>query len=67
MEDLQTKLHSSLKTVEWKNNKVVMIDQTKLPSKLEFVEFSDYHQVADAIKNLVVLQILAFFAFFCGF
>ena len=43
MEDLQIKLHSSLKTVEWKNNKVVMIDQTKLPSKLEFIEFSDYH------------------------
>ncbi len=33
---------------------MVMIDQTKLPNKLEFVEFSDYHQVADAIKNLVV-------------
>ena len=44
----------SLKTVEWKDNKVVMIDQTKLPNRLEFVEFSDFHQVADAIKNLVV-------------
>jgi len=53
-EEQQTKVHSSLKTVEWKDNKVVMIDQTKLPTKLEFVEFSDYHQVADAIKNLVV-------------
>ena len=31
-----------------------MIDQTKLPNKLEFVEFTDFHQVADAIKNLVV-------------
>ena len=31
-----------------------MIYQTKLPNKLEFVEFSDYHQVADAIKNLVI-------------
>jgi len=50
----QQKVHSSLKTIEWKDNKVVMIDQTKLPNKLEFVEFSDYHQVADAIKNLVV-------------
>jgi len=48
------KVHSSLKTVEWKNNKVVMIDQTKLPNRLEFVEFSDFRQVADAIKNLVV-------------
>jgi len=45
---------SLLKTIEWVDNKVKMIDQTKLPTKLEFVEFSDYHQVADAIKNLVV-------------
>jgi len=45
---------SSLKTVEWKDNKVRMIDQTKLPNKLVFVEYSDYHQVADAIRTLVV-------------
>jgi len=45
---------NSLKTVEWRENKVIMIDQTKLPNKLEFVEFSDFHQIADAIKNLVV-------------
>jgi len=44
----------TLKTLEWKETKVVMIDQTKLPNKLEFVEFTDYHQIADAIKNLVV-------------
>ncbi len=31
-----------------------MIDQTKLPNQLVFVEFEDYHQVADAIRNLVV-------------
>jgi len=53
-DEQQTKVHSSLKTIEWKDNKVVMIDQTKLPNKLEFVEFSDFHQVAEAIKNLVV-------------
>ncbi|MEK0336669.1 MAG: S-methyl-5-thioribose-1-phosphate isomerase, partial [Nitrosopumilus sp.] len=46
--------NQSLKTIEWKNNKVVMIDQTKLPNKLEFVEFDDFNQVADAIRNLVV-------------
>ena len=45
---------SSLRTVEWKNNKVVMIDQTKLPNDLIFVEFDDFNQVADAIKTLVV-------------
>ncbi|MEK0340211.1 MAG: S-methyl-5-thioribose-1-phosphate isomerase, partial [Nitrosopumilus sp.] len=46
--------NQSLKTIEWKNNKVVMIDQTKLPNELVFVEYDDYNQVADAIRNLVV-------------
>ncbi len=50
----RTTLHSSLKTVEWKNNKVVMIDQTKLPNELVFVEFTNYNEVADAIRKLVV-------------
>jgi len=31
-----------------------MIDQTKLPSKLEFVKFTDYNDVANAIRTLVV-------------
>jgi len=47
-------LHSSLRTVEWKDNKLLMIDQTKLPNELVFVEFTDFNQVAKAIKNLVV-------------
>jgi methylthioribose-1-phosphate isomerase len=44
----------SLKTVEWKENSVIMIDQTKLPNSLEFVTYTDYNQIADAIKTLVV-------------
>jgi len=47
-------LDSSLRTVEWKNNKVVMIDQTKLPNQLIFVEYDDFNQVAEAIRTLVV-------------
>jgi methylthioribose-1-phosphate isomerase len=43
-----------LKTIEWKNNSVVMIDQTKLPNSLEFVTYTDYNQIADAIRTLVV-------------
>jgi len=31
-----------------------MIDQTKLPNQLLYVEFSDYNQVANAIRNMVV-------------
>jgi len=47
-------IHSSLRTVEWKENKLVMIDQTKLPNELVYVEFNDYNQVANAIRTLVV-------------
>ncbi|MFB5608975.1 MAG: S-methyl-5-thioribose-1-phosphate isomerase [Nitrosarchaeum sp.] len=54
MDDQLTKIHSSLRTVEWKNNKVIMIDQTKLPNQLIFVEYDNYNQVADAIRTLVV-------------
>jgi methylthioribose-1-phosphate isomerase len=49
-----TVIDSSLRTVEWKDNKVVMIDQTKLPNQLVFVTYNDYNQVADAIRTLVV-------------
>lgn len=51
---METKIHSSLRTVEWKDNSVVMIDQTKLPNELVYVKFIDYKQVADAIRELVV-------------
>ena len=51
MEELKT---HSLRTVEWKENKVIMIDQTKLPNSLEYVAYTDYNDVATAIRNLVV-------------
>ena len=43
-----------LNTVEWKDNSVIMIDQTKLPNVLEYVTYTNYTQVADAIRTLVV-------------
>jgi len=54
LEGQSKKIHSSLRTVEWKDNKVIMIDQTKLPNELVFVKYSDYNQVAEAIRTLVV-------------
>ena len=44
----------SLRTIEWRDNSVIMIDQTKLPNSLEYVTYNDYNQVADAIRTLVV-------------
>ncbi|MCH7649449.1 MAG: S-methyl-5-thioribose-1-phosphate isomerase [Thaumarchaeota archaeon] len=54
MDESLSKIPSFLRTVEWKDSKVVMIDQTKLPNELVFVKYDDYNQVADAIRTLVV-------------
>ncbi|MGD1835340.1 MAG: S-methyl-5-thioribose-1-phosphate isomerase [Nitrososphaeraceae archaeon] len=43
-----------LLTVQWKNNSVILIDQTKLPSKLRYVICKNHHQIARAIKTLTV-------------
>jgi len=44
----------TLRTVEWKNNSVIMIDQTKLPNELVYVKYTDYNDVANAIRTLVI-------------
>ncbi len=45
---------SSFKTIEWKDNKVVMIDQTRLPNEEIYLEFETYEQVADAIRTMII-------------
>ena len=41
-------------TIEWTNNQVKLIDQTKLPLKEEFIETDDYRIVCDAISRLAI-------------
>jgi methylthioribose-1-phosphate isomerase len=43
-----------MKPVEWRDNKLKIIDQTQLPGKLAFAELRDYTQVIAAIKELKV-------------
>ncbi len=43
-----------IKTIEWKNNQVIMIDQRKLPNQETYVVCSDVHQVIQAIKKMVI-------------
>jgi methylthioribose-1-phosphate isomerase len=43
-----------VKTIEWKNSKVVMLDQSKLPNEVVYIECSDYLRVAEAIKKLEI-------------
>ena len=45
---------SSFKTIEWKDNKVIMIDQTKLPNEEVYLKCQTYEDVADAIKRMVI-------------
>ena len=42
------------KTIEWKNNRVVMLDQTLLPGRVVYRRFRNYLEVARAIEDLVV-------------
>ncbi len=44
----------NVKTIEWRDDKVVMIDQRVLPLEETYVECTDYKQVADAIKTMVI-------------
>ncbi|HZP84993.1 MAG TPA: S-methyl-5-thioribose-1-phosphate isomerase, partial [Chthonomonadaceae bacterium] len=43
-----------LQTVKWVNGKVRLIDQTALPEKLQYVELTDWRDVAEAIRTMVV-------------
>lgn len=41
-----------VKTIEWKDNKVMMLDQSRLPLEVKFIECTDYQMVAEGIKKL---------------
>ncbi|MBH0178504.1 MAG: S-methyl-5-thioribose-1-phosphate isomerase [Nitrospira sp.] len=41
-------------TVEWKDGAVRLLDQSRLPGSVEFIDCRDYREVADAIRELKV-------------
>lgn len=43
-----------IKTIEWTDKGVRMIDQRKLPTTEEYPVFETYHQVAEAIRSMVI-------------
>lgn len=43
-----------LPTIKWEDDKVVMVDQRKLPAEEVYVKCSDYLQVAEAIETMVI-------------
>jgi methylthioribose-1-phosphate isomerase len=43
-----------IKTIDWCNNKIKLIDQTKLPAKLEYIQIKDLTSLWQAIKSMKV-------------
>ncbi len=43
-----------MRTIEWKNGKVLTIDQTRLPSETVFLEMENVEEVAGAIRTLKI-------------
>lgn len=43
-----------VETIEWTSAGVVMIDQTKLPRQEVYVTCTDYRQVAEAIRDMII-------------
>lgn len=45
---------SDLRTVDWGDGKVKLIDQTRIPEELKVLELTDYRDVAEAIRTMQV-------------
>jgi methylthioribose-1-phosphate isomerase len=44
----------SFRTIEWRNNAVVMIDQTRLPGEEIYNTYTDFKAVAEAIRGMII-------------
>jgi methylthioribose-1-phosphate isomerase len=51
---MQIRSDQVVKTIEWREGKVVILDQSRLPSEVRFIECTEHHAVADAIKRLLI-------------
>ena len=45
---------ADIKPVEWRNNRLVLLDQTRLPAEEVYLEITDYKEAAEAINRLAV-------------
>lgn len=53
-ENVLTKRTIKMKCIEWISGKVKLIDQTKLPTSLEYLEIDNYKDMCTAIKELQI-------------
>ncbi len=47
-------MNTHLRSLYWKNNCLYLLDQTKLPTKISYIECHDFRTVAEAIRSLTV-------------
>jgi methylthioribose-1-phosphate isomerase len=45
---------TDLKPIEWKNNRLILLDQTLLPNREKYLTITDYHDVVQSIRRLAV-------------
>ena len=45
---------STFHTLEWRDGALRMLDQRQLPGQVIYLDFTDYHHVAEAIRDMVV-------------
>jgi len=45
---------TDIKPLEWKNNQLILLDQTLLPTHEKYLKITDYREVAAAIRRLAV-------------
>jgi methylthioribose-1-phosphate isomerase len=46
--------NATFKAVDWRDGKVILLDQTRLPGEETYLELSDWREVADAIRTMRV-------------
>lgn len=44
----------SFRTIEWRDDAVIMIDQTRLPAEEIYNEYTDFQGVAEAIRGMII-------------
>ncbi|HSF56531.1 MAG TPA: S-methyl-5-thioribose-1-phosphate isomerase, partial [Candidatus Binatia bacterium] len=44
----------AVKTIQWKNDRIIMLDQRLLPQKEVYRVCRNYHEVAQAIRGMVI-------------
>ena len=44
----------SFRTIEWRDDSVIMIDQTRLPAEEIYITYTDFKSVAEAIRGMII-------------